>query len=81
MALIDPYPFQLLGLSVEDVEEILEDLDYLYAHAEWAYTQARTAEMIEDSADIMMEFLRAVKPEAVRNAMLSRRIKRLILGE
>jgi hypothetical protein len=81
MALADPYPFLLAGFTPEDVEEVLADLDYLHARAVWPYTLERTAEMIEDSADALAEFLRSVDPEALRNAMLPRRLKRRLLAD
>jgi hypothetical protein len=36
--------------------------------------------MIQDSPVVLMDFLRSVKPEVVRNSMISRRVKKLILG-
>lgn len=77
MPLSDAHAFLLAGFSETDVEEILADLDYLHANAVWPYTLERTRGMLEDSPDILLEFLRAVDRTALRNAMIPRRIKNL----
>jgi hypothetical protein len=80
MLLGDAHAFMMAGFSEPDVEEILEDLDYLYANAVWPYTLEKTREMVVDSPDILLEFLRAVEKGALRSAMIPRRIKRLVAG-
>ncbi len=78
MPLADAHAFLLAGFSEPDVEEILADLDYLHANARWPYTLDRTRWMLEDSPTILLEFLRAVDRDALRNAMIPRSVKRLI---
>lgn len=70
----------MAGFNEPDVEEILEDLDYLHANAVWPYTLERTRDMVVDSPDILIEFLRAVDKGSLRSAMIPRRIKKLILS-
>lgn len=79
MPLIDPYAFQLAGFSEHDVEEILADLDYLHSNSRWTHRRSQIEFMIQESPVILMDFLRSVKPEIVRNAMIPRRVKDLVL--
>ena len=80
MPIADAHAFLLAGFSEPDVEEILEDLDYLHAHAAWPYTLERTREMVADSPDILREFLGKVERGALRNAMIPRHVKRMVAG-
>ncbi len=80
MPIGDAHAFIMAGFSEPDVEEILEDLDYLHANAVWPYTLERTRDMVVDSPDILLEFLQAVEKGALRSAMIPRRIKQLVLG-
>ena len=80
MPLSDPYAFQLAGFSEEDVEEILADLDYLHPNSRWTHRRNQIEFMIQDSPVVLMDFLRSVKPEVVRNSLISRRVKKLVLG-
>lgn len=77
MPLADAHSFLLAGFTEPDVEEILADLEFLHANARWPYTLDRTRWMIEDSPDILLEFLRSVDREALRRAMIPRHVKRL----
>ncbi|WP_395718075.1 hypothetical protein [Prosthecobacter sp.] len=79
MPLSDPYAFQLAGFSEGDVEEILADLDYLHRNCPWTHRRDQIERMIVESPVIMMDFLRSVKPEVVRNAMIPRRVKDVVL--
>ncbi len=78
MPLADAHAFLLAGFNEPDVEEILADLDYLHANAVWPYTLERTRWMLEDSPDILLEFLRAVDRGALRNAMIPHRVKAML---
>ena len=77
--LSDPYAFQMAGFSPEDVDEILEDLDYLYQNSTWSYTRERTSGMIVESPVILTDFLRNVRSDALRNAMIPRSVKNMML--
>ena len=77
--LSDPYAFQMAGFSPEDVDEILDDLDYLYQNSTWSYTRERTSGMIVESPVILTDFLRNVKADALRNAMIPRSVKNMML--
>lgn len=79
MPLSDPYAFHLAGFSEQDVEEILADLDYLHPNSSWTYRRDRLETMIVDSPVILIDFLRSVKPEVLRNAMIPRRVKETAL--
>jgi len=79
MPLIDPYAFQLAGFSEHDVEEILADLDYLHQNSRWTHRRDLIERMIVESPVILMDFLRSVSPDVVRNAMIPRRVKDLVL--
>ncbi len=79
MPLADPYAYQLAGFSEHDVEEILADLDYLHPNSRWTHRRNQIESMIQESPVILMDFLRSVKPEIVRNAMIPRRVKELVL--
>lgn len=78
MPLDDAHAFMMAGFSEPDVEEILEDLDYLHARATWPYTLERTREMVVSSPDILLEFLRSVERGALRSAMIPRQVKRMV---
>ena len=80
MPLTDPYAFQLAGFSEDDVEEILAELSLLHTLLGWTHRRSQIEFMIQDSPVVLMDFLRSVKPEVVRNSMISRRVKKLILG-
>lgn len=77
--LSDPYAFQMAGFSPEDVDEILDDLDYLYQNSTWSYTRERTSGMIVESPVILTDFLRNVRADALRNAMIPRSVKNMML--
>jgi hypothetical protein len=79
MPLSDPYAFHLAGFSEHDVEEILSDLDYLHRNSRWTHRRDQIERMIVDSPVILLDFLRSVKPEIVRNAMIPRRVKDAVL--
>jgi hypothetical protein len=79
MPLSDPYAFQLAGFSEHDVEEILSDLDYLHRNCPWTHRRDQIERMIVDSPVILLDFLRSVKPEVVRSAMIPRRVKDVVL--
>lgn len=79
MPLIDPYAFQLAGFSEQDVEEILADLDYLHRNSRWTHRRDQVESMIIESPVILMDFLRSVSPDVVRQAMIPRRVKDFVL--
>jgi hypothetical protein len=79
MPVSDPYAFQLAGFQVEDVEEILADLDYLHRNCPWTHRRDQIERMIVESPVILMDFLRSIKPEVVRSAMIPRRVKEVVL--
>jgi hypothetical protein len=78
MPLYDPYAFQLAGFSEGDVEEILADLDYLHRNSRWTHRRDQIERMIVESPVILLDFLRSVKPEVVKSAMIPRRVKELV---
>ena len=77
MPLDDVQAFLNAGLSESDVEEILDDLDFLHSRARWPYTLERTRDLVVSSPDILLEFLRCVDKDALRSAMIPRRVKAL----
>jgi hypothetical protein len=77
--ILDPYAFQLAGYSESDVEEILADLDYLHRNSRWTHRRDQIERMIVESPVIMTDFLRSVAPDVVRNAMIPRRVKDIVL--
>ena len=79
MPVSDPYAFQLAGFQVEDVEEILADLDYLHRNCPWTHRRDQIERMIVESPVILLDFLRSIKPEVVRSAMIPRRVKEVVL--
>ena len=79
MPLYDPYAFQLAGFSEGDVDEILADLDYLHRNSRWTHRRDQIERMIVESPVILLDFLRSVQPEVVRNAMIPRRVKDAVL--
>jgi hypothetical protein len=79
MPLYDPYAFQLAGFSEGDVDEILADLDYLHRNSRWTHRRDQIERMIVESPVILLDFLRSVQPEVVRNAMIPRRVKDVVL--
>lgn len=79
MPLSDPYAFQLAGFSEGDVEEILADLDYLHRNSRWTHRRDQIERMVVESPVIMLDFLRSVRPEVVRNALIPRRVKDVVL--
>ena len=78
MPLYDPYAFQLAGFSEGDVDEILADLDYLHRNSRWTHRRDQIERMIVESPVILLDFLRSVKPEVVKSAMIPRRVKELV---
>ena len=79
MPLYDPYAFQLAGFSEGDVDEILADLEYLHRNSRWTHRRDQIERMIVESPVILLDFLRSVRPEVVRNAMIPRRVKDAVL--
>ena len=79
MPLLDPYAFQLAGFSEGDVDEILADLEYLHRNSRWTHRRDQIERMIVESPVILLDFLRSVQPEVVRNAMIPRRVKDAVL--
>ncbi len=79
MTLLDPYAFQLAGFSEGDVDEILADLEYLHRNSRWTHRRDQIERMIVESPVILLDFLRSVQPEVVRNAMIPRRVKDAVL--
>lgn len=80
MTLSDPHAFMLAGFTEHDVQEIIDDLDYLHQNSTWPYPKDRTTHMLAESPDILREFLCNVRPDALRSAMIPRSIKGLVLG-
>ncbi len=79
MPLSDPYAFQLAGFSEQDVEEILADLDYLHRNSRWTHRRDQIERIIVESPVILLDFLRSVRPDVLRNAMIPRRVKETVL--
>lgn len=79
MLLSDPYAFQLAGFQESDVEEILADLEYLHRNSRWTHRRDQIERMIVESPVILLDFLRSVSPDIVRNAMIPRRVKDVVL--
>ena len=79
MTLLDPYAFQLAGFSDGDVDEIRADLEYLHRNSRWTHRRDQIERMIVESPVILLDFLRSVQPEVVRNAMIPRRVKDAVL--
>ena len=75
MPLSDPYAFQLAGFNEGDVDEILADLDYLHRNSRWTHRRDQVERMIVESPVILLDFLRSVRPDVVRSAMIPRRVK------
>ena len=78
MPLLDAHAFLLAGFTEHDVQDVLDDLDYLHQNSTWPYRKDRTTDMLTDSPTILLEFLRAVRPDALKNAMIPRKIKALV---
>lgn len=78
MPLADPHAFIMAGFTESDVDEVVEDLGYLLQNSKWPYSVERTADMISESPDILLEFLRSVERSALRSAMIPKRIKNLV---
>lgn len=79
MTLSDPHAFMLAGFTEHDVREIIDDLDYLHQNSTWPYAKERTTTMLVESPVILREFLGKVRPDALRNAMIPRSVKSLVL--
>jgi hypothetical protein len=79
MPLSDPFAFQLAGFSEGDVDEILADLDYLHRNSRWTHRRDQVERMIVESPVILLDFLRSVRPDVVRSAMIPRRVKDMVL--
>lgn len=73
--LTDPADFLMAGFSETDVAEVIGDLDYLHQNSAWPCSRERTAEMIVESPAALLDFLRAVRADALRNAMIPRSVK------
>jgi hypothetical protein len=76
----DAHAYQLAGFTEEEVREVIDDLDYLLQNSTWPYSRERTADMIQELPSMLVDFLRSVRRDALQNAMVSRSIKRTILG-
>lgn len=81
MALQDSYAFQIAGFSPRDVDEILADLDYLHQNSTWTHRRDLVQSMIQESPIILMDFLRSVRPDCVKNAMIPRHVKQLVAAK
>ena len=79
MTLSDPHAYMLAGFTEHDVQEIIDDLDYLHQNSTWPYAKDRTTTMLLDSPHILKEFLEKVRPDALRSAMIPRSVKTLVL--
>ena len=79
MTLSDPHAYMLAGFTEHDVQEIIDDLDYLHQNSTWPYAKDRTTIMLLDSPHILKEFLEKVRPDALRSAMIPRSVKTLVL--
>ena len=79
MTLSDPHAYMLAGFTEHDVQEIIDDLDYLHQNSTWPYAKDRTTTMLLDSPHILKEFLEKVRPDALRSAMIPRSVKALVL--
>jgi hypothetical protein len=79
MTLSDPHAYLLAGFSERDVQEIIDDLDYLHQNSNWPYPKDRTTTMLVESPCILREFLEKVRPDALRSAMISKTVKGLVL--
>lgn len=80
MPILDAHAFLLAGFTEHDVQDILDDLDYLHQNSTWPYRLDRTVDMLTDSPVILMDFLRSVKPDALRNAMIPKKVKTMVAG-
>jgi hypothetical protein len=78
MPLLDAHAFLLAGFSEHDVQDVLDDLDYLHQNSTWPYRKDRTTDMLTDSPGILLEFLRAVRPDALRSAMIPKKVKNMV---
>jgi hypothetical protein len=78
MPLQDSYAFQAAGFSPHDVDEILADIDYLHQNSKWTHRRDLVQSMIQESPILLMDFLRSVRPDCVRNAMIPRHVKQMV---
>lgn len=78
MPLQDSYAFQAAGFSSHDVDEILADIDYLHQNSTWTHRRDLVQSMIQESPILLMDFLRSVRPDCVRNAMIPRHVKQMV---
>lgn len=78
--LFDAHAYQLAGFTEQEVHEVLDDLDYLLQNSTWPYSRERTADMIQELPSMFVDFLRSVRRDALQNAMVSRSVKRAVLG-
>ena len=78
MTLSDPHAYLLAGFTEHDVQDIIDDLDYLHQNSTWPYGKDRTAMMLVESPHILREFLEKVRPEALRSAMIPKSVKGLV---
>lgn len=78
MALQDSYAFHAAGFSSSDVDEILADIDYLHQNSTWTHRRDLVQSMIQESPLLLMDFLRSVRPDCVRNAMIPRHVKQMV---
>jgi len=78
--LFDAHAYQLAGFTEQEVLEVIEDLDYLLQNSTWPYSRERTIDMIQELPSMFVDFLRSVRRDALQNAMVSRTVKRAVLG-
>ncbi len=80
MTLSDAHAYLLAGFTERDVQDVIDDLDFLHQNSIWPYAKDRTATMLADSPHILREFLQKVRPDALRSAMISKAVKSLVLN-
>jgi len=80
MPLSDAHAFIMAGFTEQDFQDILDDLDYLHQNSTWPYRKDKTVDMLTEAPSILLEFLRAVRPDALRSAMIPKRIKAMVAG-
>lgn len=78
--LIDAHAYLLAGFTEREVQEVLDDLDYLLQNSTWPYSRERTADMIVELPSMLTDFLRSVRRDALQSAMISRKVKSAILS-
>lgn len=73
--LSDSHAYLLAGFTEQEVQEVLDDLDYLLQNSTWPYSRERTAAMIVELPSMLTDFLHSVRRDALHSAMISRKIK------